>query len=408
MIPRFRSDDSRQLAVGAARLPTARDTDWILAALHHDDIGLAAWQRLRSDTDLMHLPDGHSRLAPLVYETVSLARKDDALARQLAVTRLLRLAHLRSLTETVAPIIEDLAANGINVMVLKGAALDDVYPSPGQRPMVDIDLLVRPKDLPRTAEILNEHGLETPRPVVDPVQVACLHSVAFAPPEGDAGCIDLHWMASPQLAPPGVAAAQWRRPWFEQLGDDEFWARRRNISFAGIEISAPSITDLLLLVVLHGVRFGIADDTRWAVDAATILRYRSDEIDWEIFVEEAVRRKVCAVTASALVYLNDSVLVGSLAGTIPQKAITRLTSARQSRRERLINRLSRHENSMTPGAPRIVIDVIIRHLVLTANEPIPSSVRSFPWFVALWLGVERPRQIPGFIRRGTWRERIPQ
>ena len=62
---------------------------------------------------------------------------------------------------------------------------------------------------------------------------------------------------------------------------------------------------------------------------------------------------------------------------------------------------------MHPGVSRIVMDVIIRHLVLTANEPLLATIRSFPWFVALWLGVERPRQIPGFLRRGAWRERLP-
>ena len=179
------------------------------------------------------------------------------------------------------------------------------------------------------------------------------------------------------------------------------------MSFAGLEVRAPSMTDLLLLVVLHGVRFGIADDTRWAVDAAMILRHRPDEIDWDLFSDEAVRRRVSAVTATALIYLRDNVLVGSLSGAIPVATITRLRSGRQSGRERIINWLSHHEHLMTPGPLRIVVDVIIRHLVLTTNESFFASVRSFPWFVALWLGVEQPRQIPSFLHRGAWRDRLP-
>ena len=66
----------------------------------------------------------------------------------IAFTQLFRLSHLNSLADAVAPMIEDLISNGNVVMVRKGAALNDVYPSPGQRPMVDNDLLIRPRDLP--------------------------------------------------------------------------------------------------------------------------------------------------------------------------------------------------------------------------------------------------------------------
>ena len=407
MVPRFRDDATRQQAIGAARLPAAQDTDWILSAVHHDDIGVDAWQRIRSSTDPANLLDAHSRLAPLVYETLSRANVDDPLLPRLAGTRVARLASLIRLTAAVAPIIGDFVTQGIDVMVLKGAALSDIYSSPAQRPMADIDLLVRPMDLPRAARILETHGLACAHNVLEPVQVACLHSVSFEPSDGFQGSIDLHWMASPQLAPPGVAPAQWLRPWFEQLADDEFWTRARSISFSGIDVRAPSMTDLFLLVVLHGVRFGAADDTRWAVDAATILRHRRDEIDWNLLAKEVTRRKVSNVTATALIYLRDNVLLGSLTGAIPSAMITRLETTKPSLRERVIDRMSRLEYSMQPGASRVVVDVIIRHLVFTASEPPLATIRSFPWFVALWLGVDRPRQIPGFLRNGPWRERLP-
>lgn len=404
MIPRFRPDAARQRAVGAARLPAGADNDWILAAVHHDDVGLAAWQRIRDGVDLARLPDGHARLAPLVYETLSQAKVDEPLVAEFAKTRLVRWALVRLLVDAVSAVVADLIAEGIDVMVLKGAALADVYPAPAQRPMVDIDLLIRPADLPRAVEVLARHGMTCPYDVLAPVQTACVHSAPFVPPNG--GGVDLHWMASPQLAPSGVARAQWRRPWYLELDDDEFWERSRPVDLGGVEVRSPSMTDLLLLVVLHGVRFGVADDTRWAVDAATILRQRGDEIDWDLFAEQAVRRGVGAVTATALGHLVDHVLVGPLAGSVPDDVVPRLRSGRRSWRERVIDGLSRREHGMEPGAPRLVVDVVIRHLVLTANEPLFATLRSFPWFVALWLGVERPRHIPGFLRRGTWRERL--
>jgi hypothetical protein len=35
-----------------------------------------------------------------------------------------------------------------------------------------------------------------------------------------------------------------------------------------------------------------------------------------------------------------------------------------------------------------------------------TTMLSFPWSVALWLGVDHPRHIPGFLYRGDWRKRL--
>ena len=395
----FRPDSHRQRAVGAARLPVGTDEDWVLAALHHDDVGAAAWSRVRRTFDVLGLPDGHERLVPLLYETVARTTPSDPLLPELGRGRLLRLTDRRRLLSAVVPVIEALADEGIEAMVLKGAALADVYESPAHRPMVDVDVLVRPRDLPRVVDILTRRGLRADDDVLQPVKVACRHSVAFVPMGGGIGTIDLHWMASPQLAPPGVARAQWRRPWYLELSDDEFWTRARPIEFEGVAVMAPSMTDLLLLSVLHGARFGIADDTRWAVDAVTILRRRGGAVDWDLFVEQATRRHVGSVTAAALDYLSERLLVGADSGSVPGDAATRLRASRVSVRERVVDRLSEHESSMRPGRARLAVDIGIRHAAFTAGEPLVPTVRSFPWFVALWTGVQRPRQLLALRRR---------
>lgn len=406
MNPRFRPDAHRQRVVGAARLPRQVDEDWILAAVHRNDLGAAAWRRIRGTFDVLDPVDGHARLVPLIYETVARNAPDDPLLPELGRGRLLRLAQRRALLDRVSPVIGALVDDGTDVMVLKGAALADVYESPAHRPMVDVDLLVRPHRLPHVAEVLGRHGLRAEVDVLQPVKVACLHSISFLTLDGAPGNVDLHWMASPQLAPPGVARAQWRRPWYLELADDEFWGRARSIVVEGTEVVAPSMTDLFLLSVLHGARFGLADDTRWAVDAATILTRRGDEIDWDMFVEQASRRRVGAVTANALDYLSQRILLADLAATLPRDVVSRLRSRPPRRRERLIDRLSAQESAMSPGALRLIVDVVIRHLVMTAGERGVATVRSFPWFVALWLGVDRPRRIPMFLRRGSWRDRL--
>ncbi|MBU3702091.1 MAG: nucleotidyltransferase family protein [Acidimicrobiia bacterium] len=400
----FRLDGHRQRAVGTARLPVGTDEDWILAALHRDDTGAAAWSRVRRTFDVLGLPDGHERLVPLLYETVARTSPGDPLLPELGRGRLLRLTDRRRLLDAVVPVIGALVDEGIEVMVLKGAALADVYESPAHRPMVDVDLLVPPRSLPQVVDILTRNGLRADEDVLQPVKVACRHSAAFVPIDGAIGTIDLHWMASPQLAPAGVARAQWRRPWYLELSDDEFWTRARAIEFEGVAVMAPSMTDLLLLSVLHGTRFGIADDTRWAVDAVTILRRRGGEVDWDLFVEQATRRHVGTVTAAALDYLSERILPVATSESIPAGVVDRLRSSPATVRERVVDRLSAWENSMRPGHPRLAVDIGVRHLAFTATEPLGLTVRSFPWFVALWVGVERPRQLPAL--RGRLRSRL--
>lgn len=394
----FRLDTHRQRAVGAARLPTGPDEDWILAAVHHDDIGLAAWRRLRGGVDVGALPDAHGRLAPLVFETLSRSGVDDPLVPELARARLVHLTLARRLKATVGPVVSGFIDEDIDVMVLKGAALLDVYGTPARRPMVDVDLLVRPRQIPEAVRVLAAHGLTSAVDVRQPVKVACRHSESFLSVSGS-GNIDLHWMASPQLAPPGTARAQWRRPWYTQLDDDEFWSRARPIQFGEVSVLAPSTTDLLLLTILHGVRFGISDDTRWAVDAATILRHCADEVDWDLLVDLAVRHRVIEVTNTALRYLIDRILVGGLTGIVPAGVMVRLGSARRSWRERVIDRLSEWEHGMRPGTPRLLVDLVVRQMAFTAHESIVMSVRSFPWFLALWTGVDRPRRMLAVRRR---------
>ena len=59
-------------------------------------------------------------------------------------------------------ILQAYASAGIDTLVLKGAALAFlVYPSPGLRPMRDLDLLVREADARRAQHILVELGFDT-------------------------------------------------------------------------------------------------------------------------------------------------------------------------------------------------------------------------------------------------------
>jgi hypothetical protein len=77
-----------------------------------------------------------------------------------AAQNLITIHHLREL-------IDRLQKKGPEVLFFRGISLlGDVYPSPGDRSMLDVDILVREKDLSRLTEALKGMGLEEIEPGV--------------------------------------------------------------------------------------------------------------------------------------------------------------------------------------------------------------------------------------------------
>ena len=105
-------------------------------------------------------------LAPLLY----LQARQSSLVLEPAVKTALQALYLRHRqasrvrSQTLAEILSAFQAAGIDVLVLKGAALaHTVYAEPGLRPMRDMDLLVREEDAVDAQQLLREIGFDAPR-----------------------------------------------------------------------------------------------------------------------------------------------------------------------------------------------------------------------------------------------------
>jgi hypothetical protein len=103
-------------------------------------------------------------------------------------------------------------AEGVEAVPLKGAALfTTLYSQPGLRPMQDIDLLVRDKDLQRAEEVLRGGGY-TPSPLHSSNDLRRFHfHLPFS--NADKGIrVEIHWnLADEQVIPPRVLEEIWRR-----------------------------------------------------------------------------------------------------------------------------------------------------------------------------------------------------
>lgn len=258
----------------AAQIPS-RLLEPLRAALRGE---LACWPETLTDEELRTLTE-HG-LAPLIYATQPLPQLRNA-AIQAAAVEPLRADDLRTVLST-------LAANGIPVLIMKGAALAyDLYPGPELRPRADVDLLVSRKDVAAAIATLKALGCVAPLTSGDEHavrQLTLLRRDAFGVQHG----YDLHWDASNT---PVFASA---------LRFDHLLERAIAIPRLGDHARGLSYPDALLLACIH--RVAHHHDTQrliWLADI-DLLRLRMSPEENARFWREAAEARMVAVCSRSI------------------------------------------------------------------------------------------------------------
>lgn len=159
----------------------------------------------------------------------------------------------------------DLQVQGVPVILLKGAHLAHaVYPDPSLRWMIDVDLLVRPEDLPRAADVLRAEGFDqlgTSRADAPIVESAHLPRFVRAYPPA----VELHWT----LAEDGSS------------DPDELWQRAVPLETDGVAALGLCPEDLLVHVCVHACQKHLfAMGLRPICDVAEIVRRFGGTLAW--------------------------------------------------------------------------------------------------------------------------------
>jgi hypothetical protein len=210
--------------------------------------------------------------------------------------------------------LETLHRAGIRTLLLKGAGLAVAsYRDTGARPMEDVDILVPRADADRALTALVAAGWLT-----EPRRLRSEHAQAVY--DGAGHVLDLHWFS---LAQSG--------------SDDGFWERSVEIEMHGMKTRALCPADQLLHVAAHGGEWGLIPPVRWMADAAAIDR--SGSLDWEVFVAEAIARRMTVLLAAAL-----EQLVGAVDLPVPTGVFALLDEAPKGRLERRVHRTSTQQN----------------------------------------------------------------
>jgi hypothetical protein len=182
-----------------------------------------------------------------------------------------------------------LRSEGLEVLVLPGAALLGLYPDPGCRPMDDVDVLVRP----------GEEGAVG----------AGLRAQGFAAPERHAALLVRRGLAIDLHVDMLNCSRIGTRRYAGWMDTEEVWKDSTAARVEGVELRIPCIEDMALYTAVHALRHSFSRFT-WFVDLHLLLR---GALNWDRLRDKAERYGLERPLLYGLRFLDGRVELGAAA-----------------------------------------------------------------------------------------------
>ncbi|MFI5108150.1 MAG: nucleotidyltransferase family protein [Terriglobales bacterium] len=219
------------------------------------------------------------RLFPLLYWHWKRSLRLDfpaEIAQQLDGRFRSNVARSLLLVQDLVSTAELLGRHGIPVVPFKGPALaESLYGNAALRECVDLDILIRRRDVPEAIRTLVSAGY------VDGKQLTPAQQNAFLATQYE----------YPFLSPSGILVElQWRivpRYFSLALSEEQYWSRIQPLTVCGREMNSLSCEDLLLLLCFHGGKHGW-EKLIWLADVAELV-VSNPHWDWEYVLDQARR-----------------------------------------------------------------------------------------------------------------------
>jgi hypothetical protein len=271
-------------------------------------------------------------LLPLLYERLAAVGGDlippDVMAR-LRGAYGANLVRNRRLGAELAEVVDSLGREGVEVIFLKGGALAwTVYADPAQRPMADLDLLVRLEQVGRASAVLQSLGFRLPASI--PADMVHFQQQIGAglgwlrSRRGSMTCLDLHHH---------LIGVDWCRAAFP-VDPDALWASARPLALDGTQAWQLSAEDTLIHLCLHpALNHGYASPLLGYVDMDRLVTAADGGPSWPRLVERAERFGV-----KTTVYLGLQCAHQHLATPVPPEVLATLQPGRLQ--SRLLRRLA--------------------------------------------------------------------
>jgi hypothetical protein len=214
--------------------------------------------------------------------------------------------HNLGLAGELVRLLRLLDERGIPALPFKGPALAQfAYGNVALREFGDLDVLLRPDDVPRARSLLAGEGYRPQYALTAAQEAAYLRYLGQLPLEkSPRSVVELH----ASLAPRAFAF---------DLDLARMWPRRRVVTVSGQPIAAPGAEDLLLILCMHGAKH-LWKNVGWICDVAELLRVQP-QMDWDAVRPEA-RRLRCERLLRLGVYLAEGVLGAPLPPDVSRAA----------------------------------------------------------------------------------------
>jgi hypothetical protein len=203
------------------------------------------------------------------------------------------------LTSELEGLLEQFCVHGLEVLPLKGPLLAQaLYGSPCLRSSDDLDLLVRRRDFNKARSLLIDLGFEFAYEADDYHQTFQRRNT----------CVELHFSVAPPTGP--------------SMDLDRSWDRARVVEFRQQKARFFSNPDLLIYLIIHGVKHEFAR-LIWVLDFARALADLSDDGLNEVFkVARALGIEGAFLTTCELArYSSDTVLPAQVAAAIARQPV---------------------------------------------------------------------------------------
>lgn len=240
----------------------------------------------------------------------------------------------------ISHMAKDLAATGIEVMLLKGVHLARfVYAEPGLRNMADVDIMVRRPHLAEAEQVFLARGFgPVPRPDIEEFCTRSNHLARLF--KDGAPVVEVHWSIERPTSP-------------FPIDPDGLWARSRGTTLGGVPFRLLSPEDLLLHLSLHESYHHRFDRSalKGMVDIHAVVARHAKEIDWQALTERAR-----LWGASGFVYTTLRLAVEILGTPVPATVFDALPHRRAD--EKVIDVARRYILVPRPVLPRPYLELV--------------------------------------------------
>jgi hypothetical protein len=218
-----------------------------------------------------------------------------------------------TLADELLRVLAAFQQSGVEALPVKGLVLaETLYGSLALRPLGDLDVLVRPADLPRARAALGELGYDqADEPGYENAYHPYHDPPYYRPVAGGSICLELHW---------GLWASH-----FFQLELDALWRRVVPAQIHGTTLSILSPEDTLLHLAIHRSRSALR--LRFVCDVAELLRHHRATLDWEYLLSQTQ-----AAGARTTMFYTLALAQELLDAPVPDGLLARLQVSRLKRR----------------------------------------------------------------------------